>query len=355
MSNLYVTLSDLHLHNWSAFATTLSNGVNSRLQGLLDEIERAGRELKARGGSVMVIPGDLFHVRGNIAPSVLNPALDTFRKLRDMGIEVHLIPGNHDLEGKEAQRVSSAITSLEQLGCVVYNEARSFFVGTQRVLMVPWVESVVELKSMLIDIVHESHTDGDDLSGADLIIHAPVNGVIMGIPDHGLEPAWLKDLGFRNVISGHYHNHKDFGNVYSAGALAHHTWSDVGTTAGFMLVGDKVEHFDSILPKFVEVHQDTPAADIPKIARSNYVRVKVETSKTSDIEAMRQYMINQGALGVIIISVKKPTEERGPGATIKAGASVSASVVDFINTMKITNQGDVQRSALRILAEAGAA
>ena len=60
---MYVQLSDLHFHNWSAFAKTNDDGVNSRLRIILNETIRAAHKLKelrkAKGGT-MVLGGDLF-------------------------------------------------------------------------------------------------------------------------------------------------------------------------------------------------------------------------------------------------------------------------------------------------------
>src|SRR3569833_2574261 len=104
----YGVMSDTHNHGWSAFATVLPSGVNSRLQIILDETWRCAQEIKKAGGDTLYHGGDLFHVRGSIAPSVLNPTTDCYRAIIEDGIQVVIDAGNHDLEGKEAARVSSA-------------------------------------------------------------------------------------------------------------------------------------------------------------------------------------------------------------------------------------------------------
>ena len=107
----YGLMADLHLHNWNAFASVGESGVNARLQLLLNEIRRCADEVKKAGGDTIVIAGDVFHVRGSIAPSVLNPTLDTLRHLISGGIRFVILAGNHDLEGKESNRIGSAITA----------------------------------------------------------------------------------------------------------------------------------------------------------------------------------------------------------------------------------------------------
>jgi DNA repair exonuclease SbcCD nuclease subunit len=356
MTKPYALVADVHAHAWSTFATVESDGVNSRLRALLTEIHRAAVNVKLAGGNRLVVAGDLFHVRGSIAPSVLNPVMDMFKSLIESGIEVIIIPGNHDLEGKNSDRLNSAITALEGLGCKVVHETTVL----EDMVLVPWIDKVDDLKVELkrvVDGLFDTAFGGDTdvRHHYDLIIHAPIDGVIMGIPDHGLDPKWLADLGCKRVFAGHYHNHKVFyEKVYSIGALAHNTWSDVGSRAGFCIVHpDSVEHVPSVLPKFVDVAAEMKIDEIAAAIRGNYARVKVSTSKLAEINAMREWLDKQGALGVVVISVKKPVEERGASAaTVTAGASIQQSVSDFIKTLKHEREGEVTRGALAVLAEA---
>src|SRR5471030_1191680 len=106
----YGLISDSHNHPWSQFAETTSLGVNTRLQIILDETYRAAQTLKAVGGKTLIHAGDLFHVRGKIAPSVLNPTKDLYKRLVDEGFDIIILAGNHDLEGKESTRTGSAVT-----------------------------------------------------------------------------------------------------------------------------------------------------------------------------------------------------------------------------------------------------
>ncbi|MGO4570171.1 metallophosphoesterase [Rhizobium sp. 2YAF20] len=55
------------------------------------------------GATFMVCAGDVMHVRGSIDPEVLNPLQDTIKKILNMGVIIHAIPGNHDLQAKKAE------------------------------------------------------------------------------------------------------------------------------------------------------------------------------------------------------------------------------------------------------------
>lgn len=348
----YILMADLHLHNWSAFASTTSDGVNTRLKALLDEIRRARDELANAGGNTMIIAGDVFHVRGSIAPSVLNPTLDLFRELTK-SINVVILAGNHDLEHKESNRLGSAITALEGAGCKVINVFQQGLDACERVVMIPWMSKIEDLKTAIADAAAADPNPGE----CDLILHAPIDGVIPGLPDHGLSPDWLDKVGFRRVFSGHYHHHKTFPgtNVTSIGALAHHTWSDVKSKAGFLLVSDtEVKWFKSHAPEFVEIDATTDPDDIPLVADGNYVRAKINTDKQKDIEELRVYLNDCGALGCTILAQKDVAAVARPAGspTVAAGASIEVSIGDFIKSRAHPRAADLTAACLSILSEA---
>lgn len=332
----YGLISDTHNHNWSAFATTLPSGINSRLQYTLDETKRAASEVQKAGGNTLYHGGDLFHVRGNLAPSVLNPTKDCYRDIVKSGIRIVINAGNHDLEDKEATRISSAITSLEDVGCKVINKPT--YDATDDVAIIPWIPNIKELKAAIEAI------DSADRPTCDLLLHAPIDGVIKGLPDHGVTDAYLAALGFRRVFAGHYHHHKDFGNgVWSIGALTHQTWSDVGAKAGFLIVTDAgVKWHSTHAPQFVTIDGSTAPDDIPLIVDGNYVKVTINSAKTGDIDAMRQFLTDSGALGVIVLAEKAggPAVARA-GGTYKAGTTMEASIGDFIKAQPFTRPSEL--------------
>lgn len=332
MNNPYAIVSDVHLHNWQAFSSVLPGGMNTRLAGLLSELLRAAIELKKAGGKHMYVAGDVFHVRGSIAPSVLNPVIATFKKIIEMGIEVRMIAGNHDLEGKDSVALSSAVTALEGVGVRVCHSTFGF--SDDKVIMIPWYDNLENLRN---EIKVSSLPAGHNLNEWNLIIHAPLNGVITGLPDHGLSSEEISLWGFKNVFAGHHHNHVNTARgIYSVGALAHHTWSDVGSKAGFLLVDadtSEVKWFKSHLPEFVDIKAEMSETDAELAADGNFVRIKVIDTKMSTVEQMREWMTKAGAKGVIVQPVKQAATKRDSAITtsISAGASLEQSVAEYVS------------------------
>ncbi len=354
MRKPYGIVSDIHLHNWSAFATVGADGINSRLQILLNELHRCADEVDAAGGDTIINAGDTFHVRGNITPSVLNPTLDAYSALVKRGFKIYIVAGNHDLEGKDSDRLGSAVTALEGVGCAIVNTPAAGIGICDDVVMVPWIQNIGDLKKALEDAASAASTDVGNL---DLVIHAPIDDVLVGIPDHGLTSDYLASLGFRKVFAGHYHHHKNFGNkVYSIGALAHHTWSDVGSKAGFLIVRDAfVEWRKSHAPEFIDLLSAESETDAELMAEGNYVRARVTTNKMQDINKMREWLEASGAKGILIQSVKEPVKARegSIAPSVTAGASIGASVDEYIKGQTFAHAESVQRECQRVLSIAG--
>lgn len=345
----YGLMADIHLHNWSAFSTTREDGKNSRLEQLLMEIERCADTVAEEGGDTLIIAGDLFHTRGSLPPSVLNPTIDLFDRLYKAGFKIIILAGNHDLEGKHSENLTSAVTTLRSVGCHVVNSIEDGVLPMD-VVLVPWIDKVADLKETL-KLVAAGTTD---VCNKDLIIHAPIDGVIVGLPDHGLDADWLFSLGFNRVFSGHYHNHCEFDKrrVWSIGALAHHTWSDVGSKAGFLIVKqDTVKWYKSHAPEFVEITAATSMEDIPLLADGNYVRAKINSTKSKDTEELRSYLEDNGAAGVVILAQKEAATRVRGGSTITAGASMAVSVNDFIKAQGYKNHEKLALTCQDILNE----
>ncbi|EIG2021326.1 metallophosphoesterase [Escherichia coli] len=211
----FVAISDTHLHNWSQFAIPTESGINSRLLQILKAIEEAAcaADYHAPAGVVPTVyhGGDLFHVRGSLTPSVLNAVLDFFKTIhRDYGVRFRMIAGNHDLETKDSCPTGNAAAALNSLPFVEVVSEKTLF-EDHKVALLPWRDSMDDLRA---DLAHVKDAIGASVASKwTAIIHAPVNGVVLGIPDHGFDGKELASYGFGLVLAGHYHNHKKIGTV----------------------------------------------------------------------------------------------------------------------------------------------
>lgn len=349
----YGVISDLHLHDWSPFKRIGSDGeINSRLEILLNEILRIGQEVVKAGGDTLVVAGDVFHVRGKLIPSVFNPSAEVFRqKLPALGIkQIYMIPGNHDLEGKDSRSIGNAIRSLINERIMVLEGPTDI---NDSIVLLPWKENIEDLKRQIEQVA--SRFDYVRRGQVDLVIHAPIDGVFQHIPDGGLDPEWLASLGWRNVFAGHYHNHKDFGGgVYSIGSIAHHSWGDIGSYPGWLLVDeDKVTFQTSKCPRFVEITPDMDPLDAELAADGNYVRVYTELSSASDLERIRDGFMSTGALGVTVLSQPTKVGVARSSTTVKSGVSIEDNLVSYVDASSYADEDKkmIKKVALEILGE----
>jgi DNA repair exonuclease SbcCD nuclease subunit len=338
----YAIVSDVHLHNWSPFSSITKDGLNSRLQIILDALGYACATLDM--GDRLYIAGDLFHVRGHITPSVQNPTLDFFKEIRERGIVPRIIPGNHDLESKNTTQLTNAVQALEGIGCDICNSTTVY--TDDKIVMIPWMESLEELRQ---EIKAQANSLKGKVKEYSLIIHAPLNGVIP-IPDLGLSPEELAAHGFKRVFCGHYHNHKEFADgIFSVGALTHQTWSDVGTRAGFIYVdeNDKLVQEATDAPQFMDYEEGYES-----LLQSNYVRVKLCEATEKEIVTIRESIIKEYyAAGCVVKSVPKPVGVTR-SSTVNSGASIETSIEDWVkDNIKSELQKQVSAACASILQE----
>lgn len=342
----YVLASDVHCHAWSQFSTVDEDGVNSRLQIILDELRRAAKAAIDTRSFELIIAGDLFHQRGVIKPSVMNPVMQCFREIlaMDNRLVIYCLAGNHDLEGVNSDELGNAMQALGALER--FYPITEPTIGPGKQVLFPWYAD----HNKLLEIMRAWATNGD-CKDLDAIIHAPLNGVLKGIPDIGIDPEELATIGFKRVFAGHYHCHKQFStNVWSVGATTHQTWNDPGTLAGFLLVGDSVEYVATQAPLFVDLKSPDDIDEM--VISGNYVRLKLDDVTEEQIKAFRDELVEMGALGVQIIATKKQAAVRV--ATVKSGASLEASVAEFIDKDVAADPATklkVQEAAAKVLME----
>lgn len=342
-------ISDTHNHNWAQFSKQNPDGVNSRLAIILEETWRAAEAIKNAGGKYLIHGGDLFHVRGSIAPSVMNPTYSLYAAIAlDLGLKVFILSGNHDLESKDAEYLTSATSTMGYhdgvtlINRVTYNEEF-------KLIMIPYMPDLASLRAVISNEAEKVERTGR--FDFDLIIHAPVNNVIPGIPDTGLDPLWLNSLPFNRIFAGHYHSHKRLGvKTYSIGALTHQTWSDVGTKAGFLTIDSEQVYYNaSHAPEFLDLPADIDQDEIPLLVDGNYVRARIETDSASDVEELRNFLYDNGAAGVSINVQKKTAVTSRVGSTVKAGADLKTSIKEYIDSKALTNASEVNDFCLECL------
>lgn len=331
MARPFIVSADWHAHNWSAFSTIIGTdkgGINSRLNDLLQELWSMAHQAKEVGAKRVFCAGDIFHVRGQVKPSVINPLRWTLvETARKFDIEWVLTPGNHDLETEETTALGSAILQLDdgEHGPVRVAQDIEVF-EEEMVVTIPWYPTREKLDAAL----REARQAVDDPTEWTLLMHCGISGVIANVPGH-FEARELAEQGFKRVLSGHYHSYQPFDidgiDVISIGPPLHHSWSDVGTLPGFIVVGEDYWHrVDSGAPEFIDFSEVEDWSEI----KGNYVRVRDVELTEAEIITLRENLVKEGAKAVLIqVAPKDKTVTRSETTT--KSVSLESSIGAFVD------------------------
>ena len=171
--------------------------------------------------------GDTFDKRKSINYSSLDAAKEMwFDPVRDRGIHMWCIVGNHDIYYKNTLKVNSPELLFEDYDNItIVDEPQDINIGGLDILMLPWrCEANTHKWRKIIEDTKSTVCLGHlELSQFD-----PIPGYTM---DHGDDPAPFEK--FDVVCSGHYHHRSCKGNITYLGNPYQLYWNDFGTERGF--------------------------------------------------------------------------------------------------------------------------
>ena len=146
-------------------------------------------------------------------------------RLDDMGIETHIIIGNHDTYYKNTNEVNALQNLNISQNAIVYTHATDVDIDGLKILFIPWICDDNEPESI--------RTIANSTAGI-AMGHLEIKGFEMHsghMNDHGYEKSMF--VKFEKVISGHFHKKSDDGHIYYLGTQYEMTWSDYNCPKGF--------------------------------------------------------------------------------------------------------------------------
>jgi hypothetical protein len=212
--------------------------------------------LEKEGITTIVDMGDTFDSRKGIDFSVLSWAKNNYYdRLKDMGCTVHTIVGNHTAYYKNTNQVNAVDLLLREYDNVtIYSEATEIKLGDLNVIMIPWINSDNEKKTLSMIEKSKSPVCMGHLELKGFRIH---RGYVMEI---GTDVNVFDK--FDKVYSGHYHTRSDNGKVYYLGNPYEMFWNDYNDTRGFHIFDtETLEHtpIDNPYTMFKSIdYEDTP-------------------------------------------------------------------------------------------------
>ena len=212
--------------------------------------------LKEHNIDTVIDMGDTFDNRRTIDLWAMDWARNNyFDILRDMGVTLHSIVGNHTAYYKDTNEINTIDLLLKQYDNItVYSEAQEIKIDNLNILLLPWINSENEEKTL--DIIKKSKCKI-------AMGHLELNGFV-ATRGHMMEDGMDVDVydKFDKVYSGHYHTRSDNGKIYYLGNPYEMFWNDVNDTRGFHIFDtETTEHtpVDNPYRMFYNVYyEDTP-------------------------------------------------------------------------------------------------
>ena len=193
--------------------------------------------LESEGITTIVDMGDTFDSRKGIDFSALSWAKNNYyNRLKDMGCTIHTIVGNHTAYYKNTNEVNAVDLLLREYENVnTYSEATEIKIDNLNILLVPWINSDNEKKTLKLIAKSKSPCVMGHLELKGFRIH---RGYIM---ETGTDCNLFNR--FDKVYSGHYHTRSSQENIHYLGNPYEIFWNDLNDTRGFHLFDtETLEH-----------------------------------------------------------------------------------------------------------------
>ena len=312
----------------------------------------------------VLLAGDLFHKRGQIEVTVYNAVYQILDSYYSVGIQVHIIAGNHDQTDSSDVPVS-AIYPFRELAHTI--EKPEYFKIKQdndevEIVALPFSKN----KEFVLNSMNELREMCEEPDSAILMCHLGITGGTVGSGMYSMKDEYsLHDLmadHWKAVVAGHYHQPQflQYNTIYTGTPVQNSFSDELKFKEGYngFFVIDTSKRYDIrfvpiIAPRFITVSsvEELEQYDEDYI-KSNYFRIKSTASDAEDIKDALEDMLGEEDSQEVRLELEKEyaTEHR-------SDIGVSQS---FEETVKIYAQEkcsedkvkDYAAKGLEILSEA---
>lgn len=251
--------------------------------------------LEEHGITTVVDMGDTFDSRKGVDFSALAWAKNNYYdRLKDMGIHVHTIVGNHTAYYKNTNDVNSVDLLLREYDNVpVYSEPTEISLDKLKVLLIPWINAENQEKSF--SLIKKSNCKV-------AMGHLELNGFRAHrghVMDHGHESDLYNK--YERVFSGHYHTRSDNGKIFYLGNPYEMFWNDLEDPRGFSIFDTKtLEHFhvDNPYRLFYNIYYNDTPHQLFDVSQYENKIVKVVVRKKTSTKDFEKFIDKLYEVGV---------------------------------------------------------
>ena len=252
------------------------------------------------GIDTVIHMGDAFDSRKGIEFKSLKWAKRVvFDPLKERGITMHLMVGNHDAYYKNTNEINAVDLLLKEYDNVeVYSSPTEVSVGDLPILFLPWINEQNEKETN--NIIKKTKCPV-------AMGHLELNGFVATpghIMEHGHDARAFNK--FEKVFSGHYHSRSDNGTVYYLGNPYEMFWNDVESPRGFTIFDtESLEHQSINNPHrlFYKIfYEDTDHQTFNTSEYENKI-VKVIVRKKTDTKKFEKFIDKLYTSGVADLKI----------------------------------------------------
>ena len=205
-----------------------------------------------------------------------------WNRLVSLGIDTHIIIGNHDTYYKNTNEVNAIENLNISVEAKIYTRPQEVEFDGVKIQFLPWIcEDNYEESIHAID-----HSNADVCFG-----HLEIKGFEMHgghMNEQGLESDQFRR--FEKVLSGHFHKKSDNGHIYYLGTQYQIMWSDYNCPKGFHIYDTdtrEIERVNNPLVIFKKIIYDDTKTDYDNFDISSYSNcfVKLFVSQKTNEEA----------------------------------------------------------------------
>lgn len=299
-------------------------------------------ELKQKGIKDIIIAGDVFHNRNDIAVNTLCVVAEIFTKLKDFNIII--LVGNHDAFYKDRSDVNSISILSGWKNIKVYTEPTILHYLNKRLLICPWGTTIEQMNM------------ADVIFGHFEIASFKMNN--FKVCESGFtsdELFTMSDL----IISGHFHQREErnykSGTIIYLGSPYELDWSDKGTNKGVYLLD-----FTTLKYKFIENTQSPKHIEIKltgliksgiggvkEIVTGNIVKFIIDKEIDTDkIDILIKTLNRFQPLEFIVEYYQHNETDNTETQQATEGVDMQQVINEFIQAMDIKNKDKVSAYVL---------
>lgn len=310
--------------------------------------------LKERGITDVIHLGDVVDRRKFINYKTLNSMKDIlFHPLKEMGGNIKIIVGNHDIYYKNTLAVNSMTELTKGMDHVtVYSEpCEVSLTDEHKVLFLPWICDDNEMQTKeLIEKTRVPVVFG----------HLHLEGIEMhkgSFSVDGYPSALFK--AFQRVFSGHFHHRSTTGNITYLGNTYEITWSDYNDTKGFHIYDTETLETEFIPNTYSMFHkiyyndEKTTYGDLTEYENC-YVKLIIENRNNSYLfQALMDKLLTAGVGHISVVDNLFDIEDLGDDIESMEDVEDTMSVIkSCVGDLQIENKDELNTLMQNLYNEA---